>query len=181
MSEAVIDKLSTIDLAALVVIIVVLVIITNALTPWYIKLKNYIIKDHTKEEEEKNLSELVREDHERIKEYEQNRITDRKQSFEIQKQLTDALDNLNTKLEEYCKLTDQRFLDNREREDKRVRAELKDRIGQSYRHYHSIGKWNLMEREALEDLIEEYESAGGSNSFVHSIVEQEMYKWELIE
>ena len=36
-------------------------------------------------------------------------------------------------------------------------------------------------RWTLEDLIEEYEAAGGENSFVHSLVQKEMYAWEKIE
>ena len=38
-----------------------------------------------------------------------------------------------------------------------------------------------MEKEALEGLIEEYEAAGGENSFVHSKVQKEMYTWTLVE
>ena len=37
-----------------------------------------------------------------------------------------------------------------------------------------------MELEALEDLIDEYESADGKNSFVHSVVQKEMYTWEKV-
>ena len=62
-----------------------------------------------------------------------------------------------------------------------ISAELKDKISQSYRYYHSLGKINDMELEALEDLIEEYESADGENSFVHSVVQKEMYTWEKVE
>ena len=57
---------------------------------------------------------------------------------------------------------------------------LKDKISQSYRYYHSKGKINDMELEALEDLIEEYETAGGENSFVHTVVQKEMYTWEKV-
>lgn len=67
-------------------------------------------------------------------------------------------------------------------------AEYKDKIGQSYRYYHArkfsddepIPFLNSMEKEALEGLIEQYESHGGSNSFVHSIVEPEMHTWKVI-
>ena len=38
-----------------------------------------------------------------------------------------------------------------------------------------------MELEALEDLIDTYESFGGKNSFVHSVVQKEMYTWEVTE
>ena len=39
---------------------------------------------------------------------------------------------------------------------------------------------NDMELEALEGLIEEYETAGGENSFVHTVVQKEMYTWEKV-
>lgn len=68
-------------------------------------------------------------------------------------------------------------------------AEYKDKIGQSYRYYKerkysnedTTPYWNHMEKEALEGLIKQYESHGGSNSFVHSIVEPEMQTWKLID
>ena len=49
---------------------------------------------------------------------------------------------------------------------------------QSYRRYHLSQKITDMEFEALEDLIETYENYGGKNSFVHSVVQKEMYEWE---
>lgn len=68
-------------------------------------------------------------------------------------------------------------------------AEYKDKIGRSYRYYNEreysnenpTPYWNHMEKEALEDLIIQYESHGGKNSFVHSIVEPEIEKWKLID
>ena len=77
--------------------------------------------------------------------------------------------------------TDKRFEENEKNTNRRIRAELKDKIGQSYRYYHKIGKINDMELEALEDLIKEYESVKGENSFVHSVVQKEMYTWEQVE
>ena len=59
-------------------------------------------------------------------------------------------------------------------------AELKDRIGQAYRYYHQIGKINVIEKEALKDLIKAY-SQFSDNSFVHSLVEKEMETWEVID
>lgn len=61
------------------------------------------------------------------------------------------------------------------------RAKLKDKIRQSYSYYTKTQKWNKMEKEALEGLIASYEESGGDNSFVHAIVVQEMYNWELID
>lgn len=77
----------------------------------------------------------------------------------------------------------------REQQDEDKLAEYKDKVGQSYRYYKQrkyseeepIPYWNHMEKEALEGLIKQYESHGGKNSFVHSIVEPEMQTWKLIE
>lgn len=68
-----------------------------------------------------------------------------------------------------------------EKHNKRIRAEMKDKISQLYRYYHEKQVWNDMEREAFNDLIDEYEDAGGSNSFVHSVVQPESYTWKVIE
>ena len=38
-----------------------------------------------------------------------------------------------------------------------------------------------MELESLEDLITTYEAHKGFNSFVHSVVQKDMYTWELVE
>ena len=117
-----------------------------------------------------------------------NRIHDREQSIAIQKELTDAqnklsesLSNISKKIDDMQRNTDERFIESERRNNKRIRAELKDKISQSYRYYHSLGKINDMELEALEDLIEEYEEAEGKNSFVHTVVQKEMYSWEKID
>lgn len=95
----------------------------------------------------------------------------------IRLKLNDTVD----KLDEMQEKTDKRFEENEKNTNRRIRAELKDKIGQSYRYYHKIGKINDMELEALEDLIKEYESVKGENSFVHSVVQKEMYTWEQVE
>lgn len=118
-------------------------------------------------------------------EQEQNRIHDREQSFAIQKQLVDAqtklaeqISEISQKIDNNQKITDERFIQSEEKQNKRVRAELKDKIGRTYRYHHELGRINDMEFEALKDLIEEYEDHGGTNSFVHDTVQPEMYVWE---
>ena len=77
----------------------------------------------------------------------------------------------------------------RKQRDEDKLAEYKDKVGQSYRCYKErkyseeepVPYWNHMEKEALEGLIKQYESHGGENSFVHSIVEPEMQTWKVIE
>lgn len=125
---------------------------------------------------------------EEINQLYENRKHDRQQSFQIQKELTDAqkeladsISNISGKIDEMQRRTDERFDKSEQRNNKRIRAELKDKISQSYRYYHCLGRINDMELEALEDLIEEYEAAEGENSFVHSVVQKEMYTWERID
>lgn len=65
--------------------------------------------------------------------------------------------------------------------DESKRAELKDRISQSYRYYNAKKQWNFMEKEAFDGLIRDYESHGGENSFVHSVCEPESCTWEIVD
>lgn len=123
----------------------------------------------------------VEELHRMVDTYNQNRVNDRAQSFKTQELLTERIDELFEKMKEMQDDTNAKFDALKERNDKRVRAELKDKIGASYRYYHNTRKINDMELEALEDLIEAYEDACGENSFVHSVVQQEMYTWEKVD
>ena len=135
-------------------------------------------------EKNKQYKEMLLKDHDKVAEQEQNRIRDREQSFEIQRQLIDAQNKLaqqiaeiSQKIDNNQRITDARFIQSEEKQNKRVRAELKDKIGRTYRYHHELGKINDMEFEALKDLIEEYEDHGGTNSFVHDTVQPEMYVW----
>lgn len=143
---------------------------------------------YNKRRKQEELLQTIKANQADIKTIMENRVHDREQSFHIQKKLTDAQKNLgdslsdiSKKIDEMQKRTDERFEESEKKNKKRIRAELKDKISQSYRYYHSIGKINDMELEALEDLIEEYEEADGKNSFVHSVVQKEMYVWEKVD
>ena len=141
-------------------------------------------KKHCKDEEEfrnnlNNYMEESRKDrkalHDEMTKFTNNRISDRKQSLEIQKELNDTQNKITDKVEGICKKLD----DMEEKENKRVQSEIKERIAQSYREYKETKQISSMELEALEDLIETYEAHGGENSFVHSVVQKEMYTWEI--
>lgn len=140
---------------------------------------------YNRKKNREELLQTIKDNQSDIKTIMENRMRDREQSFAIQKELTDAqnklsesLSNISQKIDDMQRNTDERFKESERKNNKRIRAELKDKISQSYRYYHSLGKINDMELEALEDLIEEYESAEGKNSFVHSVVQKEMYAWE---
>lgn len=103
----------------------------------------------------------------------------RGQSQAIKDNIMSIVENISDKIDAMQTQTNKRFLENEEKENNRVQAEIKDKIAQSYRHYNSVKQISDMELEALEGLIETYESYGGENSFIHSIVQKEMYTWEV--
>lgn len=114
------------------------------------------------------------------------RETDHDLILKIQKELTDSqleisnkMLDISKKIDTIQKNTDERLRISEEKQNKRVQSEIKERIAQSYRRYNISKKISSMELEALEDLIVTYENYGGENSFVHSVVQTEMYTWKI--
>lgn len=96
----------------------------------------------------------------------------------------ECLSQLTKKVDHLCEVVEDMKRENAERDRKNIEtlsANLKDRIGQSYRYYHKQGYWNEMEREAFNSLIHQYEELGNKNSFVHTICEPESLTWEIRE
>lgn len=187
MEDLFITILTNLDPSMIIVVIIFLCILC-----WIIFKNRKTIKDffenlYNIKRSKEELLKTIHDNQAEIKQIMENRLHDREQSYAIQKELTDAqkvlseaVSDISKKIDEMQKNTDERFAESERKNNKRIRAELKDKISQSYRYYHSLGKINDMELEALEDLIEEYESADGQNSFVHSIVQKEMYTWEKV-
>nr|DAK31280.1 MAG TPA: hypothetical protein [Caudoviricetes sp.] len=126
----------------------------------------------------KELTETHKKDIQKINE---DNLKHYQESCEIRNNLAKSIENISDKIDQMKNDTDKRFKENEAKENKRVQAELKDRISQSYRCYHIKNQINKMELESLEGLIASYESYGGLNSFVHSVVQKEMYTWEVID
>lgn len=175
------DLLMGLDTAVSATVIAIVLIILFGLIWVLIKHRKDIMtafNQWAKRKQEKDeLLKMVYQNKKSIDEYAENRIHDREQSLAIQKQLTDSINALSDKLD--AMNLKQNKLEEKHR--KRIRAEMKDKISQLYRYYHEKQEWNDMEREAFNDLIDEYEDAGGSNSFVHSVVQPESYTWKVIE
>lgn len=60
-------------------------------------------------------------------------------------------------------------------------ADLKEKIEKLYRECHANMVCTDTAFETLKDLIADYERHGGENSFVHSLVQPEMYTWDHIK
>ena len=114
---------------------------------------------------------------EQIQTYQEIRTKDREQSIKIQQEFTEAIEKINEKLDGVIEKSKQA----EEKNNKRIRAELKDKIGQAYRKCHKRNGWSRTEKDSLEGLIEQYEEHEGVNSFVHEIVVPESYTWDLLE
>ena len=149
--------------------------------------KRSIKQDEELKKEIKTLSDIIVENTKKIDTFADNRIKDRAQSFQIQKELIDAqtkisnsVETIENKIDQMKIETDERFKKSEAKQDERVRAELKDKIGNLYRYYHSKGEITSMEFEALEDLIKAYYKVNG-NGFIKNVVEPELYKWKLID
>lgn len=117
----------------------------------------------------------------KIEGFYENQSRYRGQSLDIQQQWSDKIEGVFCRLDEMQRQTDERFAQSEAKTNKRVQSDIKERIAQSYRRYNISKKITHMELEALEDLIDTYESFGGENSFVHSVVQKEMYTWEVTE
>lgn len=127
--------------------------------PWWIKKR----REH---------NEYLR----RLDTLEKQREEDVKQSNMRDKRIKDSVDALNQNMTLVSNKLD--LMDEESKQNKL--AELKDKIGQSYRYYHEKQEWNSMEEETLRDLITRYEANGGENSFVHSVVLPESYIWRKV-
>lgn len=136
----------------------------------------------------KNLNDLKKHHEDDEAKLYNNLSTYRGQSKEIQdewketqEKIFKSIDGLSKKIDDFEKNTNDRFSKNEEKENERVQSEIKDKIAQLYRFHHSTMTITDIELEAIEDLITTYEKHGGENSFVHSLVQKEMYTWQVVK
>lgn len=125
-----------------------------------------------------NLENIAKENSTHIHKYEDNRIHDRQQSFEKQHAIDCSFDKVNASI---INLTN--ILQNmQDKDDEREKARLKNSISRLYRECRKEKKWTCMQKDTMEEMIRSYESCrGGGNGFIHSVVQPEMYTWEVID
>ena len=71
--------------------------------------------------------------------------------------------------------------DMQNREDAKERARLKSSISRLYRECHATRQWSKIQKDTMEDMIASYEACNGKNSFVHEIVQKEIYTWDIVD
>ena len=129
----------------------------------YKKVSDYLIKRHDAEQEK---DKQVKEALDAARKYPEYR----KQSMEIQHQITKEMQDIKTTLEEHTKRLEKMENDSKKRELNKLRNTLL----QNYKYYTSADKnplqaWTKMESEAFWDLFGDYEDMGG-NGYMHSEV-----------
>lgn len=149
------------------VLVFIMIIVIIRISRKYIKPLGEAIQNINKRLEKTDQIDILREN--QLRNVEDYRKADKEIRVEIK--------TINDKINVIAEM----ILDMQRRTDETNRAKLKDRIRESYSYYHKRKQWNRMEKEALEDLIKSYELADGENSYVHSVVEPEMYTWDLVD
>lgn len=143
--------------------------------------KKVLIEKH---ESEKLKDEQLQKVLEEVNKYPQYREQSRKIQKEFRNEIDELKDSQNVLSEtqqEICKT----LVDMKTTMDKRERNRIRDRLLQIYRHYtnektnpnHTIPR---MEYEVFCELFDDYEEAGG-NGYMHSVVQTEMNKLEIID
>lgn len=159
-------KITLRDVVYFVLAIIFLVLI-------YLKVAEYLKKKITDDTEKENrINELL----ELTEQYPKWR----KQSIDVQKQLTDSIRTLRDEQLRISKKLDEIQESSRKRELSKIR----DRLLEAYRYYTSSDRnpqkaWSEMEAEAFWSMFGEYEKAGG-NGHMHTEVQPAMRALEEI-
>lgn len=136
--------------------------------------KNLAVQKHEAEKQKDEQLKSVLEEVSKYPEY-------REQSRAIQKEFRDEIDGL--------RVTQQSIQDTlkdmQERQDRRERNKLRNKLLQSYRYYTDLEKnpsqsWTRMESEAFWALFKDYEDAGG-DGYMHTVVQPAMSLLKVID
>lgn len=141
----------------------------------YKQVSDHIVKKHDAEQErDAKLEESYDCVHNKYPEY-------RQQSLQIQKDLTDRMDNMGQAIDGLAKS----LADMKEVTDRRERNRIRDRLLQAYRYYTDQDanpgqSWNNMEAEAFWEMFKDYEDANG-DGFMHTVVQPAMQKLKVLD
>ena len=140
----------------------------------YRKVSDYLYKRHDAEQEKDKRIKEALEAASHYPEY-------RKQSMEIQQQLTKEMQDIRLALEDHTKRLEKMENDSKKRELNK----LYDTLLQSYKYYTSKEKnpmqaWTRMEAKAFWDLFKDYEDMGG-DGYMHTVVQPPMQLLTIIE
>ena len=147
----------------------------------YKKVKKYFVDRY---KAEKGRDEKINEALEEVRKYPQYR----EKSRQIQNELWNEINELKTS--QTVLVETQTEMNNTlnemiEKQERRERNKLRDKLLQSYRYYTDIEKnpsqsWTKMESEAFWELFGDYEDMNG-DGYIHSVVQPAMNSLKIVE
>ena len=188
MDKSVMELLNEVSGAELLIAILLIIALCVLVLTQKEKLSKQLNKWRTEKNEEEDfhalvyelknsiekLSKEVKENQEnRDKELLHYRDDSRKIRDEMYKVMNNQSDSIRELKETVIKI--------QEKNSETKRAEIKEKIERIYRECTHEQVCTEMQFESLKDLIEQYEKHGGDNSFVHTTVQPEMYKWQVVK
>ena len=187
MSKSIIELLAQVSGADLLFTILLIVTLVILLITQKTKLSNLLNKWRKTKNEEENFHTLVYDMKKSIeslskvvKQNQENRDKELLQYRDDSRKIRDEMYKvMNRQSESIAELKDT-VIEIQRINSETTKAEIKERIERIYRECTHEQVCTEMQLETLRDLIEQYEKHGGDNSFVHSIVEKEMYHWKVI-
>lgn len=187
MDSSLLELLTKVTLYDLVWALILIITFIGIVVSQKKKISKWLDKWRKNKNEEEDFTKLVfdlKDSIEKLSEKVDKNQTDRDKELrhyrEDSKKIRDEMYKvLNSQSEEIKNITKTIGV-MQEKQSKTKRAELKERIERIYSECHPSQTCTDMAFETLRELIEEYEEHGGVNSFVHSIVEKEMYEWERV-
>ena len=178
------EKVSAVDLLYAIILVIALAVLFATQKKKIIKWLNKWRKDKNEEEDFHSLvfslKDSIEELGKKVDQNQKNRDAEllkyRDDSRKIRDEMYKVLREQSEKISELTDTT----LKIQEKNSKTKRAEIKEKIERIYRECSPTETCTDMAFETLKELIEEYEEHGGVNSFVHTKVQPEMYKWKVV-
>lgn len=187
MDSSLLELLSEITLYHLIIVGILIVSLVGIGITQKKKISKVLNKWRKDKNDEENFVSLVYELKDsieklsqKVQENQDNRDKELLQYREDSKTIRDEMYKVINGQSESIKTLAEKVDKMEEKNSKTKRAELKERIERIYAECHPNMRCTDTQFETLKDLIEEYEAHGGVNSFVHSLVEPEMYEWEKV-
>lgn len=182
MDSSLLELLHKVTLIDLIWALVLVAVIVGVVISQKKNISKVLNKWRKNKNEEENLVSLIYELKKTVDDikkevgtYQDNRVSDREVSRKIRKEIYDDINKQSQGIQELKEI----IVKMQEKNSKTKRAEIKEKIERIYRECHPTMSCTPTQLEALKELIEEYEAHGGTNSFVHTLVEPEMYEWEV--
>ena len=177
MNKNIFEILNAVKLIDVIVTLALFIVIVGIIVTQKDKIKELFEAWRKKKNFEENAVTLISKNQKKIDYLEDTMTKARQQSIEIRAKMYGDLGEVKGDVKSIITTLDSM----QKREEASKRADIKEKIERIYRECNEAQKITDMQYETLKELIEDYERHGGTNSFIHSVVQKEMYDWEIIK